>query len=298
MAGIWDSNLKRLVGDNPHEFVPWLLPGATYLHELSQHLNRGIDIDILYEVRLDGEQVLLHLEFQSSNNANMANRILEYNAFASCKFNCTVVSFVIYLKRERKIVEPPLIRKLPNGQQVMRLDYTNIKLWEIPTDDLRRTGLIGLLPLLSLTKDGGRPEIVDEAIAVIEESEKDEVKKANLLSITLTLAALAFEDEKDRDGLRRRFQMYQDILHESEIYQMIMQEGVEKERLIQLEHQRRIILRIVQTKFPKLARLAIDQTNTITDPEKLEDLIVFMGLSQTEEEAQQYLTGTNDKAKN
>ncbi len=296
MAGIWDSNLKRLVGDNPHEFVPWLLPGATYLHELSQHLNRGIDIDILYEVRLDGEQVLLHLEFQSSNNANMANRILEYNAFASCKFNCTVVSFVIYLKRERKIVEPPLIRKLPNGQQVMRLDYTNIKLWEIPTDDLRRTGLIGLLPLLSLTKDGGRPEI--EAIAVIEESEKDEVKKANLLSITLTLAALAFEDEKDRDGLRRRFQMYQDILHESEIYQMIMQEGVEKERLIQLEHQRRIILRIVQTKFPKLARLAIDQTNTITDPEKLEDLIVFMGLSQTEEEAQQYLTGINDKAKN
>ena len=92
----------------------------------------------------------------------MANRILEYNAFASCKFNCTVVSFVIYLKRERKIVEPPLIRKLPSGQQVMRLDYTNIKLWEIPTDDLRRTGLIGLLPLLSLTKDGGRPEIVDE----------------------------------------------------------------------------------------------------------------------------------------
>lgn len=298
MAGIWDSNLKRLVGDNPHEFVSWLLPGATYVHELSQHLNRGIDIDILYEVRLDGKQVLLHLEFQSSNNANMANRILEYNAFASCKFDCTVVSFVIYLKKEPKIVEPPLIRKMPDGQQVMRLDYMNIKLWEISTDDLRRTGLIGLLPLLSLTKDGGKPEIVDEAIAVIEESEKDEAKKANLLSITLTLAALAFEDQKDRDALRRRFQMYQDILHESEIYQMIMQEGVEKERLIQMEHQRRIILRIVQTKFPKLARLAIDQTNALTDPEKLEDLIVFMGLSQTEEEAHQYLTGTNHKTQN
>jgi len=115
------------------------------------------------------------------------------------------------------------------------------------------------------------------------------------------LASLAFEYEKDRDALRRRFQLYQDILHESEIYQMIMQEGIEKERLQQqlqqLELQRRTILRIVQTKFPKLARLAIDQTSALTDPEKLEDLIVFMGLSQTEE-AQQYLTGTNDKAKN
>ena len=96
--------------------------------------------------------------------------------------------------------------------------------------------------------------------------------------------------------------MYQDILHESEIYQMIMQEGIEKERLQQqlhqLELQRRTILRIVQTKFPKLARLAIEQTNAITDPEKLEDLIVFMGLSQTEEEAHQYLTGSSDKTQN
>lgn len=300
MAGIWDSNLKRLIGDNPEAFVIWLLPGATYIRELSQHLNRGIDIDILYEVVLDGKRVLFHLEFQRNNNANMANRVLEYNIFASCKFDCTVISFVIYLKRESKVVEPPLVRALPDGQQVLRFDYTNIKLWEIPTDDLRHTGLIGLLPLLSLTKDGGKPDIVDEAITIIEESGEDEAKKANLLSITLTLAALAFEDENDRDALRRRFQMYQDILHESEIYQMIMQEGIEKERLQQqlqqLELQRRTILRIVQTKFPKLARLAIEQTNTITDPEKLEDLIVFMGLSQTEEEAHQYLTGTSEKA--
>lgn len=100
--------------------------------------------------------------------------------------------------------------------------------------------------------------------------------------------------------------MYQDILRDSEIYQMIMQEGIEegieKERQLQqqqkLQDQRRTIQRIVQTKFPKLARLAIEQTNAIMDSEKLEDLIVFMGLSQTEEEAQQYLTGTNDKAKN
>src|SRR5260370_35182725 len=114
------------------------------------------------------------------------------------------------------------------------------------------------------------------------------------ISITLTLAALALENEKDRGWLRRRVRMYQDILRDSEIYQMIMQEGIEegieKERQLQqqqkLQDQRRTILRIVQTKFPKLARLAIDQTSELTDPQKLEDLIVFMGLSQTEEETQ------------
>jgi len=87
--------------------------------------------------------------------------------------------------------------------------------------------------------------------------------------------------------------MYQDMLRDTEIYQIIMQEGAEKERMLQLDHQRRAILRIVQTKFPKLARLAIEQTDSITDSEKLEDVTVYMGLAQTEDEAYQYLTGSN-----
>jgi hypothetical protein len=199
VAGIWDSNLKHLVGANPEQFIRWLLPGAQYVRELSTHLNRGIDIDILYEVMLDGERIIFHLEFQRSNNTNMANRVLEYNVFASCKFDCTVVSFVIYLKKESRIVEPPFIRALPNGKEIVRLDFTNIKLWEVPTDELRRTSLVGLLPLLTLTQEGGRPEVVDEAITGIERSTVNDDIKANLLSITLTLAVLALEKQEDRD---------------------------------------------------------------------------------------------------
>ena len=33
----------------------------------------------------------------------MAKRILEYNVFASCKFDCPVISFVIYLKKESRV---------------------------------------------------------------------------------------------------------------------------------------------------------------------------------------------------
>ena len=300
MAGIWDSNLKRLIGDNPEAFVKWLLPEATYVRELSQHLNRSIDTDILYEVILDGEKIVFHLEFQRNNNANMANRVLEYNVFASCKFDCTVVSFVIYLKKESKIVEPPLIRKLPKGQQILRLDFTNIKLWEIPTDELRHIGLVGLQPLLSLTKGGGRPEIVDEAIATIEQLEVNDTQKANLLSITLTLAALSFDKEEDRGWLRRRFQMYQDILRDSEIYQLIMREGQEKGR--EEEHQRRLqdqrqnILSFVQVRFPELVPLATQQLSSITDIELLQHLLLKVSLSKTIDEARQYLA-TSKKQK-
>lgn len=93
--------------------------------------------------------------------------------------------------------------------------------------------------------------------------------------------------------------MYQDILRDSEIYQLIMQEGEEKGREAEhqrrLQDQRRAILRIVQAKFPEQARCAIDRTNAINDPEELEDIIVYMGLAQTEDEAYQYLTRSGKK---
>jgi predicted transposase YdaD len=297
VAGIWDSNLKHPVGANPEQFIRWLLPGAHYIRELSAHLNRGIDIDILYEVTLDGERVIFHLEFQRSNNANMANRVLEYNVFASCKFDCTVISFVIYLKKESKLVEPPLIRKVPDGREILRLDFTNIKLWEIPTSELRQTKLIGLLPLLALTREGGSPEVVDEAINGIEHSSIDNEIKANLLSITLTLATLTLDKPEDKDWLRRRFRMYQDILRDTEIYQIIMQEGVEKGHQQELQDLRQILSGFIQARFQELVPLATEQTAHITDTETLKHLTLKVGLAQTLEEARQLLLGAVKKGK-
>jgi len=108
MAGVWDSNMKRLVGIDLQAFATWLLGNAQVMQEMSGHLNRAIDIDILYEVILDGKRVLLHIEFQRRRDTDMAERVWEYNVFASSKFSCTVISFIIYLKKDGKIAEPPL----------------------------------------------------------------------------------------------------------------------------------------------------------------------------------------------
>lgn len=295
MAGIWDSNLKHLVEANPEQFIRWLLPGAQYIRELSAHLNRGIDIDILYEAMLDGERIIFHLEFQRSNDANMANRVLEYNVFASCKYDCTVISFVIYLKQENRIVEPPLIRKVPNGREILRFDFTNIKLWEIPTNELRRTRLVGLLPLLALTREGGSPEVVDEAITSIEYSTIDNEVKSILLSITLTLATLTLDKPEHKDWLRRRFRMYQDIIRDSEIYQIIIQEGVEKGHQQELQDLRQILLGFIQARFQELVPIATKQTATFTDTEALKHLTLKVVLAQTLEEARQLLLSAGNQ---
>ena len=91
--------------------------------------------------------------------------------------------------------------------------------------------------------------------------------------------------------------MYQDILRDTDIYQMIIQEGIEKgvEKGIQQQQQQDLqdlrlsLLRIIQARFPKLAGFATEQTSNVTDLATLRELIVNISISQTPEEARQYL---------
>ncbi len=94
--------------------------------------------------------------------------------------------------------------------------------------------------------------------------------------------------------------MYQDILRDTDIYQMIMQEGVEKgiqqQQQQDLQDQRLLLLRIIQARFPKLADFATEQTSNLTDLATLRELIVNISISQTLEEARQYLAEVGNKA--
>lgn len=65
MAGFWDTKLKQLMLQAPKEVVSWLLDGALFEKELSPHLPyRNVDADLLYQIRLNDQPMLLHLEFQ------------------------------------------------------------------------------------------------------------------------------------------------------------------------------------------------------------------------------------------
>ena len=301
MAGIYDSNMKQLVGAYIQDFITWLLAGAVVTGELSGHLNRAIEVDILYEVTLDGQQLIFHLEFQRHRDVDMAKRVLEYNVLASCKFDCTVISFVIYLKRDGNVIESPLIRRLPSGEEVLHFNFITIKLWEISTDELRQTGLVGLLPLLPLTREGATHEVVEEVVTKLLDLE-DQSRQTNLLSITFTLASLAFDAHEDKNWLIRRFKMLEDILQETEIYQYIKEQGlaegitqgiaqgIELEQQRELQNKREMFLRFVQARFPKAVRFATKQVAVVTDGQILDDLIYKVGLAQlTEDELRKIL---------
>ncbi len=260
-------------------------------------------MDALHEVSANGKRFAVHIEFQRRADVDMAKRVWEYNVLASSVLDYAVVSFVIYLKEDGMIASSPYIKRHPiDGTEIHRFNFTNIKLWETPVEILKHTELVALLPLVPLTQNGATHEVIEETVSDIEQTVADETVKNELVSLTLTLASLAFLGKKEeQDWLIRRFRMQHDLLHDTPIYQLILEEGREEgiqqgtEQAFQqalqkkIQDQRVLVQRIVQTKFPKIARLAIEKTDMIADEKKLQDLNVYMSIAQTEADARQYL---------
>ncbi len=287
MPGQWDDLMKILVGANPQHFVSFLLAGARFQHERSQELkSRTIVADLLYTVIWKRKRMVLHVEFQRRRDRHMGRRLWEYNVLTMYTSRLPVCSFVIYLKKDGNVVTSPYMCKLPNGEVVHVFHFRIIKLWEISTEVLKQAGLEGMLPLLTLTKDGARHEVVEEMITGLHAA-----GKSDLLPLGYAFTALVFDNEADRDWLKRRFAVLRDVLEESWAYQEMKQqgltEGLEKGKREALG---RTLMSFVQKRFPDVVPLAEKHIAVTKDPEVLQHIIDELFAVQTTEEARHVLS--------
>lgn len=170
----------------------------------------------------------------------------------------------------------------PDGHEAYRFHFRVIQLWEIPAEVFLRQGWSGLLPLVTLTKGGKQPEVVNEMVDRLASAQE-----YDLMAIARLLGGLVFKEGSDEsDWFKGRFHMFQDILRESWVYKEIGQEyfeqGIEQGK-------RDMLLGFVQKKFPELVALARQQVDRITDPQILQTIFYKFVDAQTVEEAWQIL---------
>jgi predicted transposase YdaD len=284
MAKKWDRLMKMLAGANPQHFVNWVIDnGIQFDAEMARELTaRAIEADVLFiVVDQDGQKVILHIEFQTRDDPNMGKRVWEYNGIVTFLSGLPVYSFVVYLK-ETKVAEPYYEHKLPNGEISHRFYYSAIKLWEIPGEIFKQPGMEGLLPLLPLTKNGTRREVVEEMIAALQAANKED-----LLPIAYAVASLVFTRREDKKWLKWRFDMLHDILEESWAYQEMTkkerQEGKQEERTERLQGLRQVVQGLILNRFPLVASEAQHNLEQIQNPEMLQRLIIEIATVQTAE---------------
>ena len=228
MAGPFDSMMKRMIGLHPEDFAKWVDHEATFVQALDIELkSQHIFADALLQITRNGKPALAHLECQTDKDPEMAVRLLEYNILASRQYHrIPVYSYVIYLREDREVQQPPYIRRFPDeeGEEVLRFYYRVIKLADIPAEAILAQDWVGLLPLLPLTKGGKEPEVVKTMVDRL-----GEAREFDLLAIAHLLGGLVFK-ASEREAFRKRFSMFQDILEESWVYQEIIEQGLEQGR--------------------------------------------------------------------
>ena len=117
----WDDSLRTLVRANPQAFVTWLLGEAQFIKELPDKLKSWqLEVDALLQTNFGGQDMLLHIEFQTYNDSDMDERLLRYNVLIRGEYHLPVLSCVIYLLRDGNIPKSPLSWKVPTGQKPPR----------------------------------------------------------------------------------------------------------------------------------------------------------------------------------
>ena len=301
-VGQWDDLLKMLVGANPQDFVTFLMRDARYISTLERELKvKTLEADLLFEVELEGKELIIHAEFQRRRDPTMAERLWKYNVSTTITHAKDVVSFVIYLVKDGEPIESPYER-IVYGNVVHRFQFTNIKLWELSADVFEQPGREGLLPLVPLTSDGTKRDRLDEMIQGLQASGKED-----LLPLGYVIAGLVLDDVQEKEWLKRRFAMFQERLEDSWAYQEILAKGWEQgwkkgeeqgeekgEEKGQLLALRSMLSSFIQIHFPDVVTIAIARAERIQNPAELQSIVTSLFQATSNDEARRILSGDDE----
>lgn len=275
----WDDSMKWLVRQSPQSLVSFLLPEAVFTGEVDRELQApSVISDTLYRVIYRGEPIVLHVEFQLKRDPDMGERLWQYNALTRIHTGLPVYSVVIYLVKVKRPVESPHVIWLPDGQPTQRLDFANIKLWELDPAIFEQPGLVGLLPLLPLTKGSKNRATVTRVIDKLEKAGRQD-----LFMVAYALSELVFTAESDREWLKASFFMQNDILKDTWVFQHVRSEGKQEGKQEELERQ---IVRFVELRFPTLLELAKHTIAQQKSEKQLQMILDKFYQASTLEEAQ------------
>ena len=203
--------------------------------EFLEHLDSELttvearQMDSLIKVLLDGEEVLVHCEFQTtdSTHADMVQRTVDYLGRCYGRYGLPIFSHVIYLRPNAGRNDPGgYVQDIAGYQLIVR--YKVIRLIEIDGQAVLETQQPGLMPFCPLMKP---PEGIDalawlnQCVETTKSLSLDVPIRNNLLLEMWVMGGLIH----DSDAIAHLFP--EDIMQESSVYQDITQraraEGVE-----------------------------------------------------------------------
>jgi hypothetical protein len=144
----YDSTLKGLFVMYAAYILPLLINGVQFIEALDvEQLPPARRVDRVFKVWYRGEIHILHLEFETSSNANeIMARLLVYHALLHQKYHLPVLSVIIY-PFPTSVAVSPFVEKSESGE-ILIFHFQTLPLWELHVEAFVKNHAIWLYPLL------------------------------------------------------------------------------------------------------------------------------------------------------
>ena len=271
----FDIVAKDVIDTFPEDMLEFLMEGwdIEFLEHLDSELTtvEARQMDSLIKVLLNGEEVLVHCEFQTtdSTHANMVQRTVDYLGRCYGRYGLPIFSHVIYLRPNAGRNDPGGYVQDVLGHRLI-VEYKVIRLIEVDGRSVLETQQPGLLPFCPLMKP---PEGIDaltwlnQCVETTRSLSLDAPTRNNLLLEMWVMSGLIH----DSDAIAHLFP--EDIMQESSVYQDIIAKGIEQG--IELATKATVIediLQILEIRFQATATSIKPQLEAIDDTQRLKAL--------------------------
>lgn len=223
----FDIATRRLIETDPAGWLAWVgLPVHRPVSSVESDVSTVLAaVDKV--LRVDAPSPwLAHLELQVSRDRLLQFRLLQYHALLLHRHQLPVATTVVLLRPEAhgRELSGRFEQTGPTGEQTIAFNYTVLRLWEHPAEELL-TGSLGIAPLapLAAVGPGQLPAILDRLDERFEQEIPTPSLADELWAATLLLMGVRYDRDQIR-GLGERVQR----MRESVTYQMIIEEGIER----------------------------------------------------------------------
>ena len=268
----FDIVAKDVIDTFPEDMLGFLMEGWDI--EFVEHLDSELttvetrQMDSLIKVLLDGEEVLVHCEFQTtdSTHADMVQRTVDYLGRCYGRYGLPIFSHVIYLRPNAGRNDPGGYVQDVTGHRLI-VEYKVIRLIEVEGQSVLEAQQPGLLPFCPLMKP---PEGIDaltwlnQCVETTKSLSLDAPTRNNLLLEMWVMGGLVH----DSDAIAHLFP--EDIMQESSVYQDIIAKGVQLgTKANAIEN----ILQILEIRFQAAESSIQSALEAIDDLQRLKELL-------------------------
>ena len=226
--------------------------------------------DFLHRLQVDGEEYLLHFEFQLQHRTDYPRNVFTFSGGLTDQHQKPTITIVLYL--ERRESDPPSEYVVQIGEWVIhRFTYPIIKLWDY-TDRIRSGELREFAPLLIMLEPEKTEAVLrQEKELILQETHPQ--KRADSLATAVMIASRYFE----LDWLWEFFGEEVEQMRESGFITDWIEDGIQQGK-------RSILIRLLAAKFGELPQSVTDQIQGMTTEEELDQLGVSILTANSLEE--------------